>query len=87
MRLGPTAVKFGVFAVIMAVLTGGMFLIFGQYQTGSKTKYSAIFADASSLREGDSVRMAGIRIGTVDTVSLRDDTKVEVGFDADRAAT
>ena len=84
MRLGPTAVKFGVFAVIMAVLTGGMFLTFGQYQTGSKTKYSAIFADASSLHEGDSVRMAGIRIGTVDAVSLRDDTKVEVGFDADR---
>ena len=84
MRLGPTAAKFGVFAIIMAVLTGGMFVIFGQYQTGSKTTYSAIFADASSLHQGDSVRMAGIRIGTVDTVSLRDDTKVEVGFDADR---
>jgi phospholipid/cholesterol/gamma-HCH transport system substrate-binding protein len=84
MRLGPTAAKFGVFAIVMALLTGGLFLIFGQYQTGSKTQYSAIFADASSLHEGDSVRMAGIRIGTVDTVSLRDDTLVEVGFDVDR---
>jgi phospholipid/cholesterol/gamma-HCH transport system substrate-binding protein len=83
-RLGPTAVKFGVFAVTMALLTGGMFLTFDQYQTGSKTTYSAIFADASSLHEGDSVRMAGIRIGTVHAVSLRDDTKVEVDFDADR---
>jgi phospholipid/cholesterol/gamma-HCH transport system substrate-binding protein len=84
MRLGPTAVKFGVFTIVMALLTGGLFLIFGQYQTGSKTEYSAIFADASSLHEGDSVRMAGIRIGTVDTVSLRDDTLVDVGFDVDR---
>ena len=83
-HLGLTVVKFGVFAVVMAVLTGGLFLIFGQYQTGSKTAYSAIFTDVSSLREGDSVRMAGIRIGTVDKVSLRDDKKVEVGFDADR---
>jgi phospholipid/cholesterol/gamma-HCH transport system substrate-binding protein len=84
MRLGPTAVKFGVFTIVMALLTGGLFMIFGRYQTGSKTNYSAIFADASSLHEGDSVRMAGIRIGTVDTVFLRDDTKVEVGFDVDR---
>jgi phospholipid/cholesterol/gamma-HCH transport system substrate-binding protein len=84
MRLGPTTAKFGAFVVIMALLTGGLFMIFGQYQTGSKTEYSAMFADASSLHAGDSVRMAGIRIGTVDTISLRDDTKVEVGFDADR---
>jgi phospholipid/cholesterol/gamma-HCH transport system substrate-binding protein len=83
-HLGLTAVKFGVFAVVMALLTGGLFLIFSQYQTGSKTAYSAIFADASSLHDGDSVRMAGIRIGTVDEVSLRDDKKVEVKFDADR---
>jgi phospholipid/cholesterol/gamma-HCH transport system substrate-binding protein len=83
-HLGLIVVKFGVFAVVMALLTGGLFLIFGQYQTGSKTAYSAIFADVSSLRAGDSVRMAGIRIGTVDKVFLRDDKKVEVSFDADR---
>jgi ABC-type transporter Mla subunit MlaD len=84
MRFGPTAVKFGVFAAVMVLLTAGMFLIFDQYQTGAKTGYSAIFADASSLRAGASVRMAGIRIGTVHGVSLRDDTRVEVDFDADR---
>ncbi|MBE1551643.1 phospholipid/cholesterol/gamma-HCH transport system substrate-binding protein [Mycobacterium sp. OAS707] len=83
-RLGLTAVKFGVFAAVMVVLTAGMFLIFDQYQTGAKTRYSAIFTDASSLRAGASVRMAGIRIGTVHRVSLRDDTRVEVDFDADR---
>ncbi|HET6736201.1 MCE family protein [Mycobacterium sp.] len=83
-RLAPTIVKFGAFAVVMALLTGALFLTFGQYQTGSRAAYSAMFSDVSSLREGDSVRMAGIRIGTVDRVSLRDDKKVEVGFDADR---
>ena len=83
-RLAPTIVKFGAFAVIMTLLTGALFLIFGQYQSGSRAMYSALFSDVSSLREGDSVRMAGIRIGTVDRVTLRDDKKVEVGFDADR---
>ncbi|MDZ4264834.1 MAG: MCE family protein [Mycobacterium sp.] len=70
--------------MVMSLLTGGLFLAFGQYQTGARTSYTAVFADVSSLREGDSVRMAGIRIGTVDTVSLREDRTVEVGFNADR---
>src|SRR5206468_2862137 len=79
-----TILKFGVFAVVMTLLTGALFLIFGQYQSGSRSGYSAMFSDVSSLRGGDSVRMAGIRIGTVDRVSLRDDKTVEVAFDADR---
>ncbi|MEB3068200.1 MCE family protein [[Mycobacterium] vasticus] len=82
-RLGLTPIKFGVFVIVMALLTGGLFLIFGQYRTGAQTTYSAIFADASSLHKGASVRMAGIRIGTVKSVSLRKDKTVEVVFDAD----
>ena len=82
-RLAPTIVKLGAFAVVMTLLTGALFLIFGQYQSGSTTRYSALFGDASSLQEGDSVRMAGIRIGTVTSVTLRDDKTVNVGFDAD----
>ncbi len=84
-RTTTTVIKFGTFAVVMTVLTAMLFVIFGEYQPGSKTAYSAIFRDVSSLREGDSVRMAGIRIGTVENVSLRADTTVEVHFDADRA--
>lgn len=77
-------IKFGIFAIIMAVLTTFLFFIFGQYQTGSTTGYSAIFNDVSRLKSGDSVRVAGIRVGTVNSVSLRPDKKVLVKFDADR---
>lgn len=76
-------VKFSVFAVIMALLTGALFMIFGQYRTGSAHSYSAVFSDASSLRRGDSVRVAGIRVGTVNAVSLQPDNTVLVKFDAD----
>ena len=79
--------KFGIFAAIMVVLTGALFAIFGQYRTGSTNSYSAVFADASSLRPGDSVRVAGIRVGTVHDVTLRDDNTVLVDFDADRDVT
>jgi phospholipid/cholesterol/gamma-HCH transport system substrate-binding protein len=80
----PTAIKFGVFAVVMALLTAVLFAILGQYRTGSTAGYSAVFADASSLKSGDSVRVAGIRVGTVNQVSLQSDNTVLVGFDADR---
>lgn len=78
-----TAAKFGAFAVVMALLSGCLFVILGQYRTGSTNSYSAVFTDASSLRSGDSVRVAGIRAGTVRRVSLQPDNTVLVSFDAD----
>ena len=82
--LTRTAIKFGVFGIVMVLLTTALFFIFGQYRTGSTAGYSAIFADASRLKPGDSVRVAGIRVGTVDTVTLNADNKVHIGFDVDR---
>ena len=81
---GPTAVKFGAFGVVMAVLTAALFAIFGQYRTGATVGYSAVFTDASSLKSGDSVRVAGIRVGTVNGVALQPDDTVLVTFDSDR---
>ncbi|MGA9492628.1 MAG: MCE family protein [Mycobacterium sp.] len=82
--LRPTLIKFGAFALVMALLTMFLFFVFGQYRTGATNGYSAVFADASRLKEGQSVRVAGIRVGTVNSVSLRPDKKVVVKFDADR---
>ncbi len=82
--LWKTIVKVGVFGVVMTLLTAALFAIFGQYRSGADNSYSALFADASSLKSGDSVRVAGVRIGTVKDVALQPDNKVVVDFDADR---
>ncbi|HTI78427.1 MAG TPA: MCE family protein [Mycobacterium sp.] len=79
----PTLIKFGIFAVVMVMLTASLFFIFGQYQTGSTKDYSAVFADASRLKTGQSVRVAGMRVGTVNSVKLQRDKTVLVTFDAD----
>jgi phospholipid/cholesterol/gamma-HCH transport system substrate-binding protein len=76
--------KLTVFALVMAVLTVILFAIFGQYRTGSTTTYSAVFGDVSGIKAGDSVRVAGVRVGTVQGVSMRPDKNVVVEFDADR---
>jgi phospholipid/cholesterol/gamma-HCH transport system substrate-binding protein len=83
-RGAGTFIKFGIFAVIMALLTVFLFFTFGQYRTGSTNGYSAVFTDASRLKSGDTVRVAGIRVGTVTDVSLDSDRRVLVGFDADQ---
>ena len=80
--LRPTVIKFGTFAAVMALLTASLFFIFGQYQTGSTNDYSAVFADASRLETGQSVRVAGMRVGTVGSVKLQSDKTVIVTFDA-----
>lgn len=79
-----TAVKFAAFGLVMAILTVFLFFIFGKYRTGSTNAYSAVFADASRVKAGDTVRVAGIRVGTVENVALRADNTVQIGFDVDR---
>ena len=79
-----TLVKFTAFGVVMGILTAFLFVIFGQVKTGSTNDYSAVFGNTSRLRAGDTVRVAGIRVGTVRDVSLRPDHTVLVEFDADR---
>ncbi|MGO4443844.1 MCE family protein [Mycobacterium sp. 2YAF39] len=81
-RMRGTFIKFGIFAVVMVVLTAFLFATFAQVRTGSVNDYSALFKDASRLKTGDTVRVAGIRVGTVQDVTLDADRNVLVKFDA-----
>jgi phospholipid/cholesterol/gamma-HCH transport system substrate-binding protein len=83
--LRSTSIKVGIFGIVMLLMTVALFAIFSQYRGGPDTKYSAVFEDASSLKAGDSVRVAGVRVGTVKAVDLQPDNSVVVGFGADRA--
>ncbi|MBV8966647.1 MAG: MCE family protein [Mycobacteriaceae bacterium] len=80
-----TLVKLVAFAVVMIFLTAALFFIFGKYTTGSTNSYSAVFTDVSRLKSGETVRIAGIRVGTVNGVTLREDKKVVVTFDVDKS--
>ncbi|MGI5219969.1 MCE family protein [Nocardia sp. CA-290969] len=77
--------KFGIFAAVMVVLSACLIIVFGEYRSGSTTEYSAVFADSSGLRTGDTVRVAGVVVGSVRGIALQDDHRVRVEFDADRS--
>jgi phospholipid/cholesterol/gamma-HCH transport system substrate-binding protein len=58
------------FMIVALALT---WLVYGSLQrdvAGKTTSYSAIFTDVYGLREGDDVRMAGVRVGRVEKVDL-----------------
>ncbi|MCV7173367.1 MCE family protein [Mycobacterium manitobense] len=80
-----TFVKLMIFAIISVLLTAFVFLVFSDTRTGASSEYSAVFTDASRLKTGDTVRIAGIRVGTVNGVELQPDRKVLVTFEADRS--
>ncbi len=83
-RSTGTLIKFTAFGVVMLLLTAFLFFVFNETRTGASNGYSAVFADASRLEAGDTVRIAGIRVGTVGDVELQADRKVLVKFDTDR---
>ena len=79
-----TLVKACMFGTAMVLVTALLFAIFGQYRSGPENRYTAVFDDVSSLKSGDTVRVAGVRVGTVHSVALQPDNTVIVGFGADR---
>jgi phospholipid/cholesterol/gamma-HCH transport system substrate-binding protein len=79
-------VKFLVFLLVsIAAATLVGFTLSGRAPGGPSDEYRAIFADVSNLVAGDEVRVAGIRVGTVDGLSITDGNRVEVTFSAQRA--
>ncbi|UXA19132.1 MCE family protein [Mycobacterium sp. SMC-4] len=79
-----SGIKFLAFAAVMGLLTAFLVLIFADYRGGETNNYSAVFNDVARLKSGDSVRVAGVRVGTVADVRLRPDKTVLVSFDAER---
>ena len=61
-----------VFAMVAASIGALLYNTLTNTLTGKTVSYSAAFSDASGLHSGDNVRVAGVRVGRVDAVKLRD---------------
>jgi len=53
--------------------------------SGDTEKYAALFADASGIRVGDDVRIAGVKVGRVESRELTDEGVAKVEFVVDAA--
>lgn len=73
-------VKLVIFMVVTAFATGVLVIIIGNISFGSTHSYKAEFVDATSLVKGDDVRIAGVKVGSVQGISIVDRTRAMVTF-------
>ena len=59
-------------------------VVFGQFRFAPTSGYHATFANASRLKAGNDVRIAGVPVGSVTCVSLNPDNTVDVAFNVDK---
>lgn len=78
--LKSTLVKFSVFALVAVVLFVGLFRMMTNTVGGDTREWTAEFTAVSGLREGDDVRVAGVKVGRVEKVRLGDENQAMVTF-------
>jgi phospholipid/cholesterol/gamma-HCH transport system substrate-binding protein len=80
---GPL-VKSAAFVTLTVAATAMLALSITRAGGGDTVSYKARFSDASGLREGDSVRIAGVEVGRVAAIKVVDHRIALVSFGVDR---
>jgi phospholipid/cholesterol/gamma-HCH transport system substrate-binding protein len=77
-------IKLMVFAVVTILATFVLGVTISNRTFGSTKSFSAVFSDVTGLLAGDSVRAAGVRVGTVKSIKVVNGHFAEVSFDVDQ---
>lgn len=87
MKTTAALVKLTIFAVVTVLATGVLAATIGNIRLVETSEYRAVFADVTGLVEGDDVRIAGVRVGSVEGIDVHDGDKALVTFtvETDRA--
>jgi phospholipid/cholesterol/gamma-HCH transport system substrate-binding protein len=80
-------VKVGIFTVTMLLVAVGLVVIFGEFRFGPSNTFHANFIDATRLKGGQKVRIAGVPVGSVKNVKLNPNNTVDVAFTVDKRYT
>lgn len=80
-------IKVSAFVVAMLLVSAGLVVVFGDFRFGPESTYHATFTDASRLKAGQKVRIAGVPVGAVSGVKLNPNNTVDVAFGVDKRYT
>lgn len=83
MKTSAALIKLVVFMIVTSILTLFLAATIGNITLGGKTRYAAMFSDVTGLLAGNDVRVAGVRIGQVDSIALADRKLAKVSFSLD----
>jgi phospholipid/cholesterol/gamma-HCH transport system substrate-binding protein len=82
-KTSAALVKLIIFMVVTSFLTFTLATTIGNIGFGGKTTYKAVFGDVTGLLPGNEVRIAGVRVGQVESLELNDRQLAEVEFSLD----
>ncbi len=80
-------IKVSVFTAAMLLVSAALVVVFGDFRFGSESTYHATFLDASRLKPGPKVRIAGVPVGAVSGIKLNPDNTIDVKFGVDKRYT
>ncbi|WP_283613835.1 MlaD family protein, partial [Mycolicibacterium poriferae] len=66
MKIRGAAIGLSLFMVVAVTVTWLVYATLRRDVAGRTVPYAAVFTDVFGLREGDDVRMAGVRVGRVE---------------------
>ncbi|MET9434104.1 MlaD family protein [Streptomyces sp. NPDC006551] len=80
----PQLVKFSLFTVVTVLATAVLAATIVNVSFTPQDTYTAVFSDVTSLEEGDDIRVAGVRVGEVESIRITERTLAEVTFSVSR---
>jgi phospholipid/cholesterol/gamma-HCH transport system substrate-binding protein len=75
-----------IFIVVTTVATGLLVVTIGNVSFSGTKEYKAEFVDATGVVKGDDIRIAGVKVGTVNEVEILDRTRALVSFEVEEDA-
>jgi phospholipid/cholesterol/gamma-HCH transport system substrate-binding protein len=75
--------RLAAFLTVCLLGTAMLITIYGQLRFPQETTYNAIFDTVSGLKNGNFVRIAGVEVGKVKDIAIRDDATAQVTFTTD----
>ena len=85
-KTASDAWKLVTFMVITTLATGMLVILIGNITFGGAREYKAEFVDATGVTKGDDIRIAGVKVGSVKGVEIKDRTRALVTFSVQDSA-
>ncbi|MFW6869748.1 MCE family protein [Nocardioides sp. CPCC 206347] len=76
-------VRLVIFMVTTALATGVLVITIGNLSFGATKEYAAEFVDATGVNKGDDIRIAGVKVGTVQKIEVLGADRAKVTFNVD----
>jgi len=82
-RTSGDLVRLVIFMVTTALATGVLIITIGNLSFGATKEYAAEFVDATGVNKGDDIRIAGVKVGTVQKIEVLGADRAKVTFNVD----